>query len=294
MGAKGIRYFSHRYITSVMPNLPEQHYLKFEQYKSAEYLQARIELHQRFSTNLYGWFRWVFDQFDLSIETDLLEIGCGTGTLWLESRERIPLEWHITLTDFSPGMITDAKRNIGLNRNHFNYVVSDGMAIPFPNESFTSVIANHVLYHIPDRRKALAEISRVLKPEGIFFATTIGKNHLKELSQIMAGFAPTEGKYYSSALNPSGFTLENGIRQLNPWFNSIEIRHYYDALVVTEAEPLLAYILSMIPRSEINDDNSNVIKLHDKINKLINQQGSIHIQKLSGIFIGRKKGRSNA
>jgi SAM-dependent methyltransferase len=276
-----------------MPDQLDQRYLKFEQYKDASHLNARIQLHQRFSTNPYGWFKWVFDQLLLPPATHILEIGCGPGTLWLENQNRIPSGWHITLSDFSPGMVREARSNISSNLNRFTYAGSDGMAIPFPKETFGAVIANHILYHFTDRKKALAEISRVLKPEGIFFASTIGENHLMELSQIMADFTPTGGNYFSPALNPCGFTLENGTHQLTPWFDPIEIHHYPDSLVITETEPLVAYILSMVSGSKSTKVTSEINRLNRLLDKMIKQCGSIYIQKSSGIFIGIKKGMDN-
>jgi ubiquinone/menaquinone biosynthesis C-methylase UbiE len=273
-----------------MSDLLDQHYLKFEQYKDASHLNARIQLHQRFSTNPYGWFKWVFDQFDLPLKSTILEIGCGPGMLWSENKARVHKDWSIILSDFSPGMVRDARSNVGLNRYTFTYEVSNGMAIPFRDKTFDAIIANHVLYHFPDRNKALEEINRVLKPDGCFFTSTIGKNHLKELSQLIRGFA-VEADYYSPALNPSGFTLENGTNQLAPWLKQIEIRYYHDALVITEAEPLLAYILSMIPREELFVRDSDITKLSVKISKLIDQNGSIYIQKSTGMFICKKRGQ---
>jgi ubiquinone/menaquinone biosynthesis C-methylase UbiE len=271
-----------------MPDPIDQNYLESVQYKDARFLNDRIRLHQRFSTNPYGWFRWVFDQLDLPTIVNILEIGCGPGTLWLENKDRIPEGWRITLSDFSWGIVREARRNIGNARNYFSYDVLNGMAMPFPKNTFDAVIANHMLYHIPNRGKSFAEINRVLKPDGWFFASTIGENHLKELSHIMAGFTKTSGNYYSPSLNPNGFTLENGTEQLALWFKHIEIRHYYDALIITEANPLVAYILSMIPPSEICTSENEIINLSSLINELIQQNGSINIQKSSGMFISKK------
>jgi ubiquinone/menaquinone biosynthesis C-methylase UbiE len=221
-----------------------------------------------------------------------MEIGCGPGMLWSENKVRIPLGWRIILSDFSPGMVRDAISNISFNRYAFYYEVSNGMAIPFKEETFDAIIANHVLYHFLDRKQALEEIYRVLKPDGCFFASTIRENHLKELSQLTSGFFP--GTYYSPALNPSGFTLENGTIQLVPWFKQVEIRHYQDALVITEAKALVAYILSMIPRGEILPNDSRIANLSTKINQIIDQHGSIYIQKSAGMFICKlKRGMNN-
>ncbi len=276
-----------------MSDLQNQPFLASEQYKDSSHLSARIQLHQRFSTNAYGWFNWVFDQFTLTPDAHVLEIGCGPGTLWKENLLRIPRGWLITLSDFSPGMVREAGGNLGLGGITFTYEASDGMAIPFPSKAFDAVVANHMLYHVPQRGKALAEINRVLKPGGKFFATTIGENHLLELSQIMDGFTPTKGKYYSPGLNPGGFTLENGLEQLTPWFDHVSVRMYSDGLVVTEAEPLVAYILSMITWREFLSNKEAVSKLSQIIINLLERHGSIHIQKCSGMFIAEKRDLTN-
>jgi len=62
------------------------------QYQNAKNLNARIQLHQRFSTNKYGWHRWVFDQFSFPPQSRILELGCGSGELWLESIDHVPAE----------------------------------------------------------------------------------------------------------------------------------------------------------------------------------------------------------
>jgi ubiquinone/menaquinone biosynthesis C-methylase UbiE len=272
-----------------MPDFSDQRYLEREQYKDATHLNARIQLHQRFSTNPYGWFTWVFDQLELSPGVHILEIGCGPGTLWSENRHRIPADWHITLSDFSTGMVQESKRNIGQVRSHFAFEASNGMAIPFPEATFSAVLANHVIYHFPDRKKALAEIYRVLKPGGYFFASTIGENHLLELFQFMEAFTQTRSNYYSPPLNPSEFTLENGTLQLAQWFKQVEIRRYPDELVITETQPLVAYIQSMIPRSEIGLATSDLTDLSCRIDQMLVQRGSIRIQKSSGMFICKKE-----
>jgi len=274
----------------IMTDLYDQKSLKLEQYKNADRLKARIQLHQKFSTNPYGWFKWVFDQFDLSPKKRLLEIGCGSGALWLENNGRIPQTWQVTLSDFSAGMVEESKRNLDDSSKQITYEVSDGRFAPFANQVFDTVIANHMLFHINERQNALVEINRILKPGGTFYASTIGENHFKELSQILAGFNLSYRNYYSPALNPSGFTLENGAHQLSPWFEQIDIHRYPDALVVTEAEPLVGYILSILSESEIDGIQDEIVNLSKTFNKMIKQQGSIFIQKSSGIFIGRKRG----
>lgn len=61
---------------------PETNYLRDVQYRTPVNLNARMAVHILFSTNEYGWPRWLFDRFDLPEDSDVLEIGCGPGTVW--------------------------------------------------------------------------------------------------------------------------------------------------------------------------------------------------------------------
>ena len=85
------------------------------------------------------------------------------------------------LSDFSEGMLEQARQNLKSSLSLFQFNVIDAQSIPFDNASFDIVIANHMLYHVPNRSKAFSEIKRVLKPSGRFYSSTGGCTHLKEL-----------------------------------------------------------------------------------------------------------------
>jgi SAM-dependent methyltransferase len=127
-----------------------------EQYRDASNLNARIALHVRFSTGQYGLHRWVFDRFDLPQQSRILELGCGTGRLWLQNLDRIPQEWDITMSDSSPGMPQEAHRNLQRAGRSFRFMVADAQAIPLADHSLEAVIANHTLYHVPDIALAIS------------------------------------------------------------------------------------------------------------------------------------------
>lgn len=59
----------------------DQEYLLTQQYRDASHLQARANLHARFSTNPHGWFTWLFDHLLLGPRGRILEVGCGPGYL---------------------------------------------------------------------------------------------------------------------------------------------------------------------------------------------------------------------
>jgi ubiquinone/menaquinone biosynthesis C-methylase UbiE len=205
--------------------IADPNYVK-NQYRTASNLNVRIRLHQEFSTNKYGWQRWLFEQFKFIPQSRVLELGCGAGNLWLENLDRIPAGLEIILSDFSDGVLEQAQQNLGNSRSFFQLKVVDAQSIPFENASFDIVIANHMLYHIPDRAKALSEIKRILKPSGRFYCSTIGCNHLKELASLIHRFDSQLTSWGS--LTSDTFSLENGSTQLGEYFANVSLYRYSD------------------------------------------------------------------
>jgi SAM-dependent methyltransferase len=262
-----------------MSKFTDQQYLKTDQYKDSSNLDARVAIHQRFSTNPYGWMDWVFDHLlDLPADAKILELGCGPGYLWKENTSRIPSMWDITLSDLSAGMLDSAWRNLVVTGRNYKFKEIDAQSIPFEDETFDAVIANHMLYHVPDRAKAIAEIKRVLKTDGHFFATTVGDNHLKEITDWFRQIHKSE--IWDSFSNL--FTLENGLDQLKPFFPNVTLSRYEDNLRVTELEPLIAYFRSMVRTSELSNDE--FAKLETDLKKELKEKGRIFITKDSGLF----------
>jgi len=267
-----------------MSKLQDPFYLQYEQYSNAEKLNARISLHTRFSTNDYGWFKWVFDHYKLGSEARILELGCGPGDLWLQNAHRVPVDWEITLSDFSPGMVYQARDNLDGQSHPYTFRVADAQSIPFGADHFHAVIANHFLYHVPDCEKALSEIYRVLAPGGWFFSTTVGEGHLEEISDLAIKFDPAAEDVFLSAERP--FTLENGKAQLQDWFRQVKVDRYPDSLIVTEVQPLVDYVLSTV---RFDQPETRREKLAVFIaSQMASSGGVIHIKKESGIFTSYK------
>lgn len=266
-----------------MSSFSDQKYLLNEQYKDASNLKARIMLHARFSTNKYGWHKWLFDQFQIAPGSRVLELGCGPGLLWASNRERIPADWQITLSDFSAGMLQAAQHTLAQSQHPFAFQVIDAQSIPFEDASLDVVIANHMLYHVPDRHRALAEIRRVLKPDGRLYASTVGGQHLKE---IRALGRRVHGNY-TSGLEATPFSLENGAAQLAPYFSSVTLSRLEGELLVTESQPLIDYILSgKASRLFVGE---RLERLRAIIEQEISEQGAIHISTDSGLFIAHNR-----
>lgn len=263
-------------------NIDDSQYIK-TQYQDSSKLNARIRLHQQFSTNQYGWFPWLFDQIRFPSRGCVLELGCGAGNFWLENQTRIPEGLEIILSDFSKGMLEQTCNKLGEAR--FQYKVIDVQSIPFNVDHFDTIIAFHMLYHVPDFQRALSEVYRVLKPGGNFYASTVGKKHMFELKSLVKQFDPKLDLW--DGIPPDSFTLENGGEQLGKFFSEVKTYTYEDSLCVTDAELLLDYILSC--RIEITPGQK--IELLRKIElEMAAQGGNFVITKNSGLYICRKLG----
>lgn len=261
-----------------MQKFTDQKYLTQDQYKDSSNLDARIEIHKRFSTNPQGWYNWIFDTLvQLPQDARVLELGCGAGTMWRQCADRIPTGWVITLSDLSDGMLDSAWRNLVVTGRSLKFEKIDAQAIPYPEQTFDIVIANHMLYHVPDRRKALSEIKRVLKDDGCLIATTVGENHLHEMDTWIKGASTAKHEKFTVP-----FTLENGKAQIAEYFLRVEISRYEDNLNVTEVEPLIAYLRSSIRAEDLAHDE--IKKIESELSAALAKDGKIFITKDSGLF----------
>ncbi len=252
-----------------------------DQYRDGSKLSARIRLNQKFSTNSYGFFRWMFDRVLIPENASVLELGCGTGILWRGSVQ-VPRGWRVILTDMSGGMLREARTNLGQRENTFSYLEADAQAIPFHDASFDAVIANHMLYHVPDIARALGEIGRVLKPAGCCYAATMGIAHMRELDEMASRFFSLPRMTESTAR----FGLESGEPYMRSAFSEVKLERYPDSLVVTEVGPLMDYICSMRVRSRISDEQLAALRQH--LENEIAELGEIRITKDTGLFIARR------
>ena len=253
-----------------------------EQYKNAKNLNDRISLHEKYSTNKQGWFNWLFNQIDFSKFNRLLELGCGNGKLWQENRIDLRNR-EIFLSDISEGMVEEVRNKLG---SDFNCIVADAEKIPFKDEYFDSIIANHVLFYLNDLNLGLKEIDRVLKSDGILYCSTYGKNHMKEITEIVQNF--------DSRINLSNhslydiFGLENGESILKEYFFNVQRKDYEDSLEITESKPLIDYIMSCHGnQNEILGPRLNEFK--EYIEELLENNGKIVVTKQAGLFICKKR-----
>lgn len=212
------------------------------QYLNSNNISTRINLHTLYSHNKQGWFPWIFENCNIKPGTKVLEIGCGDGYFWKENFNSIPKDINIVLSDKSKGMLADTKRNIGTKDTRFNFECFECENIPYQDDTFDLITANHVLFYCTDIDKACSEIRRVLKPSGTFICSTYGSDHMKEINQLVTSFDDRISLSKENLYNIFG--RENGKEILENHFNCVNWKKYDDYLLVNDAEPIISYVMS--------------------------------------------------
>ena len=249
------------------------------QYLNSTNVAARIRLHSEYSVNQEGWFPWLYRMSEIQDGMNILEIGCGNGALWLENMNYIPPHVHITLSDISDGMLRDAKNSI--NDERFSFSCFNAENIPFEDESFDVVYANHMLFYCENIDLVVKECRRVLKKGGKLICSTYSKRHMKEITELVQEF--DKDIVLSSDVLYERFGLDNGNNILNRYFDSVECIRYEDSIEISDSEPLINYIVSCH-----GNQNRILIDHYREFRDFVADKvkNGFHITKDAGIFIG--------
>lgn len=250
-----------------------------QQYATSANLDARIALHQNFSVASEHFHDWLFDHVHLPHHARVLEIGCGSGALWERVREKIPNSWNITLSDFSFDMVETARAKF---QSPVSSLQSDAQQLPFPSQSFDGIFANHMLYHIPDLPRALAEMRRVLKRGGTLYAATNGMGHMRELTELTTAVS---GVAFTDQIPERIFGLENGATILEQHFANVTRDVQANELRVTDVESLIAYVNSGLLYKAATRTAQSEQAFRQRVQHEIDTRGAFHITKAVGMFI---------
>ncbi len=258
-----------------------------QQYIDASNLNAEIKLQDRFSIDKYGWYRWTFKNLKLDKSYKVLEIGCGNGALWSKNIEMLEEDTEVVLTEVCEDILNEARNRLDKYSHRFKFQIANPSNIPYEDESFDIIIANHILFYMKNIDDVLAEINRLLKHDGYFYCSTIDDSHMKELEELIMR--------YSNHITISkdklvhNFGLGNGEVLLEKYFKDISKYLYKDTLIVNDTKGILEYIYS-IPGNILEVIETKKKDFEKYIDKSIKQSknGELHITNQSVLFESRK------
>ena len=248
-----------------------------KQYNTADRLNTRISIHSKYSTNKQGFGNWITSHYQIREGMSVLELGCGTGEMWAGKEEIIRRCSRFVLSDFSEGMLDKAGETLR-DCAGIEYRKIDIQEIPFGEGSFDIVIANMMLYHVPDLFRGLREVRRVLKKDGLFYCATYGENGM------MAYIAGLFSAYRVEQTINDNFTLQNGGEKLKSVFRDVQRLLYEDALEVTNVDDLVDYIRSLTGMTDLQKLPEETIRSVLVQNM---RDGVLRIPKEYGMFIAR-------
>lgn len=250
------------------------------QYRNPSNLNARAAIYRFGKPGGTSWTTWVFDRFQFPKNASILEIGCGGGGLWKANLHRVDPTWRITLTDLMPGMLEASREAIG-DDPRFNFSLANAMDLPFGDARFDAVVANHMLYHVPDRSKAIGEIARVLKHDGQLYATTNSRRHLEPIKELVFQFL---GNGENKNADLIQFVLETGETELQRYFEQIEKYSAPGELAITETQAVVDYLLSIESAPE-RLAGKPLEELRRLVDRRIAADGAFIVPTESGMFI---------
>lgn len=259
-----------------------------KQYLESCNLEKRINIHS-YSTSNVNWYQWAFEALKLKEGMCILDVGCGNAMLWIVMRESLPCNLKITLLDSSEGMLNSARENI--NRYNelfkekgivFSYMVKNAVDIN-GDMKFDRIIANHMLYHVPNnmRPRMIKNLSEMLYEKGMFFASTIGRTHLRELYSLLKDFdEKIEIPYWASR----EFELENGGKQLEVYFDEVNMLEQENDLLIPDSHVVVEYVKSLP-----GNINEIIVKREAEFKRYleerISEEEPLFIHKSTGAFI---------
>lgn len=245
-----------------------------EQYATENNLAIRIRTHTLYTEPEQDFTAWVLDQVAWRGDELVVDVGCGAGAYVAAAQMRAG---RYVAGDLSLGMLraVDAPARLNLDAQH----------LPFAGDRVDVLLANHILYHVPDKERALAEFARVLRPGGVLLAATNSAENMRELSDLLAQAARKAG-LDSAAPVPLSFTLESGGPLLRRHFANVERHDLPAALVFPEVQPVLDY-LATSPRflgAFAAEDEQSWRLLRELVEAEIVAHGAFRVNKLTGVF----------
>jgi ubiquinone/menaquinone biosynthesis C-methylase UbiE len=134
----------------------------------------------------------LIDQADIRMGQSVLDLGCGTGTLAIMVKQRVPTA-EVTGLDADPDMLKVARYKSARENVPIKFDVGMTYDLPYPDASFDRIMSSIMIHHLktPDKKRTAQEVFRVLKPGGRLHIIDFGKPvtwYGKMLGPFLHGF----------------------------------------------------------------------------------------------------------
>jgi ubiquinone/menaquinone biosynthesis C-methylase UbiE len=259
-------------------------YLRTVQYRDSSQLAKRASLHVRYRTAPVAAFDMFASLIAWPAGGRVLDVGTGAGGLWEHVAAVAPDGLRLVLSDLSAGMVDEAVDRARATGRFASVEgrVCDARDLPFSDAVFDVAVSTYALYHVPEPAKAVAELARVVAPDGTVGIMTNGPGHLREIEAIRVEVFGEVGRY---TVNRS-FTPGDAAMMLIDHFGEVCWHRYDDALRVTNVDHVLDFITSSPPANSATPEQQR--QLHDLV-LCSTTDGVFHVSKDTGCLVCRRK-----
>jgi ubiquinone/menaquinone biosynthesis C-methylase UbiE len=170
--------------------------------------------------------QWFIEQGGVLPGATVLELGCGRGVGVQILFDTFGVR-RVDAFDLDPKMITLAQQKLAPYQERLRLFVGDATKIDAPDASYDAVFDFAIIHHIPNWRDAITEVSRVLKPNGKFYASEVLKRFITHPLWKRAFHHPQQDRFDQDTFAQS--LEENGLKVL-------AMRHLYQQVGIFVAE----------------------------------------------------------
>ncbi|MEW1655706.1 class I SAM-dependent methyltransferase [Streptomyces sp. NPDC093707] len=236
--------------------------------------------------SLYQWQQPRYDLPGIVVEQlrhthgTVVDIGCGNGKFLARLRQDRP-GLRLLGLDVSPGILADVAGPVA---------VADAVRLPLPSASVDAALALHMLYHVEDMPAGIAELSRVVKPDGRLIVTTNSERDKAELARLWeraaADVLGVEKGPERISLS-ARFPLEKAVDLLGTCFGHVETIALPGTITVRSPEPVVAHMKSYRAWADRQDApfEETIERAREIVTEHIEKSGSFEIGCLSGMLV---------
>ena len=157
----------------------------------------------------YKYYKFMYDRIPTKIQNkEVLEIATGPGLL---AKHVAYAAKRMVATDYSEGMIREAKK--GAHADNLTFEIADAANLPYKDHSFDVVLIANALHVMPEPEKALREINRVLREDGLLIAPNFVSHKAGLISRLWSGSLKLAGIKFEHQWNGEEYLAwlrENG------------------------------------------------------------------------------------
>lgn len=197
------------------------------------------------------WKSYFIESFTNKTPLQILDIGCGTGTLTLMLKKVFPTA-VVTGLDGDPAILEIAKRKMKAQQTDIKLVQGFSYELPFPENYFDIVTSSLMIHHLAtdNKHQTFKEVYRVLKPDGEFNIADWGKpgnnstRLLFYLVQLLDGFETTRDNVNGlipGYLEENGFVNVRELKKFNTLLGSISVYKSFKTLTKTTEQYFSLY-----------------------------------------------------